>query len=185
MNRILTFSFLALFSPQWLPADGTDKPKSNDATATVLPGKCVFTFPVDEIEREWKWGVSPANHCEYSWMVTVKGGDSTYQFGFSYFNPVARPQSGTFDELLAAGQANVWKLKADGRGASYVDGVAVTCDSEGDALRITIDSDDWVEKLFGQTPKSVKFETSGTQLKAGKIDVDVRYKKETQAASGE
>ncbi len=100
MNRIISLSFLVLLSPHWLSADETEKPKTKVATATVLPDKCIFTFPIDDIERVWKWGVSPANHCEYSWMVTVKGDDATYQLGLSYFNPDAFPQSGTFDELL-------------------------------------------------------------------------------------
>jgi hypothetical protein len=109
-------------------------------------------------------------------MVTVKGDDATFQLGFSYFNPDAFPQSGTFDELLSTGQANVWELEADGSGASYVEGVRVNCQSEGNALRITIDNKKWVKELFGGAPKSVRFEISGTQLNARKVDVNVTYK---------
>jgi hypothetical protein len=181
MNRIIIIASiiiasLVFLSPHWLGADDdAEPPKTKVATATVLPEKCVFTFPIDNIEREWKWGVNPAHHCEYSWMVTVKNNGATYQFGFSYFNPDAFPQSGTFDKLLKTGQANVWRLEADGNGASYVDGVRVNCDSKGNALRITINNEKWVKKLFGRAPKTVRFETSGAQLKASKVDVNVEY----------
>ncbi len=176
MNRIIALSFLILVSPSWASADETANPKTKLPTATVLPDKCIFTFPIEDIEREWKWGVSPANQCEYSWMVTVKGSDTTYQLGFSYFNPDAFPQSGTFDELLSTGQANVWAIEADGSGASYVDGVRVNCRSEGNALLITIDNRKWLKELFAHAPQSLRFETSGTQLQAGKADVNVAYK---------
>lgn len=176
MNRIITLLLPFLLAAHWATADETAQPKAKVATATVLSDKCVFTFPIEDIERVWKWGTSPANHCEYSWMVTVKGDDATYQLGFSYFNPDAFPQSGTFDELLSTGQANVWELEADGSGASYVEGVRVNCQSEGNALRITIDNKKWVKELFGGAPKSVRFEIGGTQLKAAKVDVNVAYK---------
>ncbi len=184
MNRIISLAFLVLLSPHWLSADDAQNPKIKVANATVFLDKCVFTFPIDDIERVWKWGVSPANHCEYSWMVTVKGDDATYQLGLSYFNPDAFPQSGTLDELLTTAQANVWKLEADCSGASYVDGVRVNCDSEEDALRITIDNKRWVNKLFGREPKSVRFETNGTQLKAGKTEVNVEYKTDAKRKDG-
>jgi hypothetical protein len=176
MNRIISLSFLIFLSSHCLSADEIEKPNTNVATATVLPDKCIFAFPINDIDRVWKWGVSPANHCEYSWMVTIKGDDATYQLGLSYFNPDAFPQSGTLDQLINTGQANVWKLEADGSGASYIDGVQVNCDTEGNTLLITIDDKKWIKKLFGHSPKSVRFETSGTQLNVAKVGVNVVYK---------
>jgi hypothetical protein len=110
-------------------------------------------------------------------MVTVMGHESSYQFGFSYFNPDAVPQSGTLDDLLKTGQSNVWKLAPDGKGASYVEGVRVTCESTENGLRVSIDSEEWIKTLFGSRPKSVRFETNGTQLKRRKTDVNVDYER--------
>jgi len=176
MNRLISFSLLLLLSTHWLLADDVRKPDNETATATVFADKCQFVFPIEDMERAWKWGVSPANYCEYSWMVTINGDDAKYQVGLSYFNPDAIPQSGSFDQLLATGQADVWKLEADGNGASYVEGVRVNCESKGDTLRITVENKAWIKRLFGKEPKSVRFETSGTQLKASKTDVIVEYK---------
>jgi len=184
MNRTITLLVCLVLPSSWTYADDSTKANAKVATATALADKCIFNFPIDDIEREWKWGVSPAYRCEYSWMVTVKRGDASYQLGFSYFNPDAVPQSGTLTKLLATGQANVWKRAADGNGASYVKGVRVTCNLAGKHLRIMLDNEKWTKELFGDRPMYVRFETSGTQLKRGKTVVKVVYQPVSAESDG-
>lgn len=162
--------------PQLALADDKPKPKTPFPKAKVHGDKCTFHFPIENTKRVWDWGVSPANRCEYSWMVTVKRGETSYQLGFSHFNPVPDPQSGSLARLLETGQSDVWKLDADGTGASNVDGKSVTCRAARDHLEIVLDSEAWTKKLFADRPKTVQFETSGTQLKRTKTTVKVDYK---------
>lgn len=178
MNRLIILPILFLVAVSWAPAEEAAKPKEKVPTAIVLPEQCVFTFPIDDLSREWKWGVSPASQCEYSWMVTVKNGDKSYQIGFSYFNPFGKPRTGTFKDLLVNGQANVWELSGDG--ASYVEGVDVTCDTVGDGLRIAVSDEKWIKKQFAGKPKTLSFETTGSLLKQGKTEVKVAYKKASE-----
>jgi WD40 repeat protein len=155
-----------------------DKSKSKVIApmAIVLPGECRFTFPIENLEREWKWGAARANVREYSWMVTVKSGDETYQLGFSYFNPDPMVSVGTFLDLLNAGQSNLWLLDPNGNGASYVSDVGVKRTVVGNGLQFAIVDKKWTERLFKDKPKFLRFETDGTQLKHTEQDVPVEYK---------
>lgn len=51
MNRIITLLFLFLLSAPYAPADEPAKPKAKVASATVLPDKGIFTFPIENIGR--------------------------------------------------------------------------------------------------------------------------------------
>ena len=159
----------------WTHADEA-KTNAKYATATVIASKCVFEFPIDDIERDWEWGVSPANYCEYSWMVTIKRGIVSYQIGFSYFNPDSMPESGSLAELLATGQSDVWKRSADAESGSVVEGLRVTCTATRKHLRISLDNTKWTVELFCDKPESVTFETGGTQLEHTKTIIEVAYK---------
>src|SRR5262249_19612868 len=84
--------------------------------AVVGPGQAKFIIPVPEKER-WSWYLAktPANEEEYHWQVNVKNNGKSYGFGFSLYKMGGRKQaSGSLQELLSAGQSNVWGAGKDG-----------------------------------------------------------------------
>ncbi|QDT11228.1 hypothetical protein [Planctomycetes bacterium K23_9] len=174
-------SCLMVLSCAWAdePCSGVDAPKSKPnakPSARITATTCKFTFPVDDLDQTWEWGVSPLNACEYSWMVTVKLKEATFQIGVSHFNAFGIAQSGSFDDFLRASQADVWKLKPDKQGATVVDGIKVICKSNGPALEITVDDADWSAAVFAQRPALVKLQTTGTRLKKSEHAVKIKYK---------
>jgi len=145
---------------------GPDKIDAERAapTATVYAERCRFTFPIENIQRTWKWGASKRDMCDYSWMVTIKADSSDYQLGFSYFNAGVGVCSGTFAQLLQVGQTDLWLLKEGGLGASRVEGVRVDASVEDNRLVFDICGKKWTERLFEQKPNDVTFGTGGSQL---------------------
>ncbi len=165
---------VSLFVPNAFAEKRPEK-TAEKPTAFVYPAECRFSFPIERVNRKWRWGVSTPNFCEYSWMVTIKTETEIYQLGFSYFNPGGPSQEGSFADLLFAGQTDLWKLGTDS--ASSVDGVKVKATVDSNRLRITVVDKEWTERLFEKKPKSLQFETTGTQLGKSKKDVVVKYYK--------
>ena len=142
-------------------------------SATIYSDKCRFLVQVPNMDQVWEWGVTGANTCEYSWMVRIKAGDKVYELGYSFFNPNSRKQKGTFKELLKVGQTNMWLL--DGGGASYVEGVYVNANTEGEFLVLELNDKAWTERLFKERPETVSIQIGGSELNKSESEVRVQY----------
>ena len=98
-GSLLLVMFAAGVAP--LPAQGS---------VHVSPDTVRIVIPIGRsVQEAWRWGVAdtPLGHAEYTWTATLAG-DTTYSIGFQLFKFFeGRPGTGTFDELLRAGQANV------------------------------------------------------------------------------
>jgi len=106
-------------------------------------------------------------------MVRIKAGDKVYELGYSFFNPNSRKQKGRFKELLKVGQTNMWLL--DGGGASYVEGVYVNANTEGEFLVLELNDKAWTERLFKERPETVSIQIGGSELNKSESEVRVQY----------
>ena len=113
-------------------------------------------------------------------MVNLKAGKTKYEVGFSYFNPGGVEAAGKFQDLLNAGQCDVWEISPNGEGGSTT-GAQAKCRRDGNRLKITVDGGNWTEKLFADQPKTVVFESGGSQLKSDKTEVKVKYRQKAKA----
>lgn len=80
-------------------------------TAIILPDAAIFVFK-PEPRSEWFWhqDKTPFNAGEYSFKVEFKLDNAQYSCGFSLFkHPFAKADSGSFKELIRAGQIDLWK----------------------------------------------------------------------------
>ena len=164
-------------SPEAKPAEpvaeATKPEPPTQTSATIYSDKCRFLVEVPNMDQVWEWGVTGANTCEYRWMVRIKAGDKVYELGYSFFNPNSRKQKGTFKELLKVGQTNMWLL--DGGGASYVEGVYVNANTEGEFLVLELDDKAWTERLFKERPETVSIQIGGSELNKSESEVRVQY----------
>jgi hypothetical protein len=154
-------------------AEATKPEPPTQTSATIYSDKCRFLVEVPNMDQVWEWGVTGANTCEYSWMVRIKAGDKVYELGYSFFNPNSRKQKGTFKELLKVGQTNMWLH--DGGGASYVEGVYVNANTEGEFLVLELDDKAWTERLFKERPETVSIQIRGSELNKSESEVRVQY----------
>jgi hypothetical protein len=154
-------------------AEATKPEPPTQTSATIYSDKCRFLVEVPNMDQVWEWGVTGANTCEYSWMVRIKAGDKVYELGYSFFNPNSRKQKGTFKELLKVGQTNMWLH--DGGGASYVEGVYVNANTEGEFLVLELDDKAWTERLFKERPETVSIQIGGSELNKSESEVRVQY----------
>jgi WD40 repeat protein len=91
--------------------------------------------------------------------VKVTNNGKSYSFGFSLFKRRdQKPASGTLQELLNAGQSNLWGTNKDG-GASAIEG-DVRVSAEGNNVVITIDDTKLRAQLFSSRPPVVEFESA-------------------------
>ena len=141
--------------------------------ASVFNDRFAISVPIENIDKTWVWGVSDRNVCEYSWQLNIISGKETFQLGFTYFNPNAIKQSGSFADLLRAGQNDIWKI--DASGGTNVGSLNATTD--GTHLNFSITDKVWIGRLFSDRPKTIIFETGGVQLKPDRQEVTVKYVK--------
>jgi len=97
------------------------------------------------------------------------------------------PEGNTRCRILASGNESPGVVDPTGRlqtGATYVDGVRVTCRPALDHLQIVVNNKAWTKELFGDKPETVQFETGGTQLKRAKTTVTVDYQLERKKSDG-
>ena len=152
-RRIPTFFALMLAGFAW-GGGGTE----SVPVGVVSAAAAEFSLPIPASDREWAWCLttSPDNILEYRWMIRVGAADSAYEFGFSLFKfPGCHEAHGSLHDLLAAGQANVWKLHAD-EGASVIEGAQVSVTERGGAVVIRIADPAIVTLLFGNRPSTAR-----------------------------
>lgn len=126
-------------------------------TAIVTDSVAAFVLPVPE-RSEWVWGAieTPNNAAEYRWEVAVANGGEEYAFGFyKYRHPSLAPTYGSLDELIEAGQEDLWRTDPDGLQSLVPSaGVRVLPLAPGRVL-VGVEGAENVARLFSSRPLSV------------------------------
>ncbi|HBX65914.1 MAG: hypothetical protein CL670_11575 [Balneola sp.] len=129
-----------------------------------------------DIERKdtWEWFLekSDTGTLEYQWMASFNFEDEGYSAGFSLFKyPGAEPASGSFDELVEAGQVSLWragvmKTKSSHSNMTVMSGrrtlvrnAEINATVENDKLVIMLKEEYLVNKFSNFRPDSVSYMT--------------------------
>ncbi|HEX6648455.1 MAG TPA: hypothetical protein VF075_02910 [Pyrinomonadaceae bacterium] len=127
-------------------------------TAVVGKSEASFSLPVQQ-RMLWRWNQpgTPDNAREYRMDMTLKNEGKEYNFGFYLWkHPGASPKSGSFTDLLRAGQKSLFEPSQSGR-MTIVRDANVKVKTEGDRLVITVHGDKDLERLFSSRPTEVIF----------------------------
>ena len=146
-------------------------------TAVVKSDEARFTLPLPR-RRGWKWRRPETgdNTQEYRMDVSVKNGGSEYTFGFYLWKRAgAKPVTGSFSDLLEAGQKSVFERPASARLFSLVRDAAVKVSERGETLIITISGRKNVARLFDGKPPEVTFKITVPGDDPKQETVPVRY----------
>lgn len=122
--------------------------------ATVTSWEARFSLPASRRE-EWQW-FRPATRelsREYAWMVGVTNRSGRYELGVSLMKPPgAALQRGSLDDLVQAGQVDVWKYSEDGRILRALEDTGIQAWVEGHRILITLEDPDLIRQLFAGHP---------------------------------
>lgn len=146
--------------PKKVPSTTDHTTRATAASATVSAQLGRFYFPIKDITRQWEWQAAQHMELEYKWSVTLRLKDETYQVGFSRF--CFRPKGknvGTFEQLIASGQVNIWKVNADNTASQEQSLKGVTAKQQGDGLLIQLTEPKLLAQLLAQKPATVGFES--------------------------
>jgi hypothetical protein len=161
--------------------DLTGRAQSSSAeelfTATVKSGEARFTLPVPgRSEWEWRKPETADRAQEYRMGVSVKNEGTGYTFGFYLWKRAgATPKTGSFSDLINAGQKSVFERKPSSRGFTIIQDAKVGMTPKGDRLIIEIDGRKNVQRLFSSRPAEVTFKiTVPGEAPSTKV-VPVRY----------
>lgn len=127
-------------------------------SASVQPGEAVFTMPVP-VKPRWSWRrpETADNAQEYRMDVTIKNEGVAYTFGFYLWkHSSSRTGSGSFKDLIAAGQRSVFKRTEPGR-MSILKDVSVKLTVKDNSLVISIGGTENVKHLFSGRPAEAIF----------------------------
>lgn len=146
-------------------------PAYENDTVIIQPDAAIFIFK-PEPRSEWYWhqDETPFNAGEYSFKVQFKLDEHQYSCGYSIFkHPMAKPDSGSFKELINAGQIDLWKMETGpartlggnrvtfavtGRQVKYVRMRSITDDN---SLAIILKEKVIVEQFNKTRPDSILF----------------------------
>src|SRR6185503_2153380 len=134
MHVVLLICLLLTYAP----------PAQDDAQYTAVVGKseASLSLPVQSKDR-WSWNQPGTrdNAREYRMDVTVKNDGKEYTFGFYLWkHPGASPKSGSFGDLISAGQKSLFE-RTEARRMTIVREAEVRVKSKGDRLVITVRGD--------------------------------------------
>ena len=88
-------------------------PTYEKETVIIQPDAAIFIFKTQP-RAEWYWhqDQTPYNAEEYSFSFEFELEEARYSCGYSLFkHPMAKADSGTFKELISAGQVDLWKME--------------------------------------------------------------------------
>ena len=162
-------------------------PAYENDTVFIQPDAAIFIFK-PEPRSEWYWhqDETPFNAGEYSFKVEFKLANTQYSCGYSLFkHPMAKADSGSFKELIDAGQIDLWKMETTtgipldkgkvaigvtGRQVQYARMRTVVNDN---SLAIILKEKDIVEQFNKLRPDSILFlqnyPTKSSMRKAVKV----------------
>ena len=134
-------------------------PANGQGHAVVSPGAIRVTVPIGRrTESTWTWNhaSTPDNVEEYRWQARI---GTRYAFGFSLFKrPGSLPQSGSFEDLLRAGQADTWSIA--GGSARVMRGVTPTLRGKADSLILELTHPLIVAEILRSDARQIVVESS-------------------------
>jgi len=151
-------------------------PKELMAAADSVIVEYDYVKFIFDVERKGSWEWFSENirtgTLEYQWSASFRLNNQRYNAGFNLFKyPNAVPASGSFDELIEAGQVNLWSVKLSepesvrsnmsvmtGRG-SLVRGAEIQAIQENSQLVIMLKEKSIVAQFANVRPESVSFMT--------------------------
>jgi hypothetical protein len=128
-------------------------------TALVTKAEAQFIMPVP-VRSEWRWRQPETkdNMQEYRFDVSVENAGRKYAFGFYLWKRTgATPESGSFSDLIRAGQKSVFGRTPAGMN-SIIHDAGIKTKLEQNMLIIAIRGKENVERLFSARPSEVTFE---------------------------
>lgn len=169
-------------------------PSYKGDTAIIQPDAAIFIFK-PEPRSEWYWhqDTTPFNAGEYSFQIQFELDEAQYSCGYSIFkHPMAKADSGSFEELIDAGQIDLWKMEtAPGiplpknrvaigvtrRRVQYVRMRTVVNDN---SLAIILKEKDIVEQFNKSRPDSILFIQNFPTKSRMRKAVKVTYRNNTE-----
>ena len=137
---------------------------------------CTCVIPVATTKAPLSWGVDWQSSCEYSIQLEIVAKESKYEFGFTFFSTGGPKCTGTFAELLAAGESDIWQIDKDS-GTNIGDIDATT---DGKNLTFTLTDKKNLDLLFASKPRIAVLKTGGTLLKQRQYSVPIAYETEIE-----
>jgi hypothetical protein len=155
-------------------------------TASVTPDRVRITIPVGRsTAAQWSWHdqATPDNEGEYAWQARI--GDQ-YSVGFQLFKfPGSAPASGSFEDLLRAGQSDVAEIIPAAPNASreprppsggrVIQGIRPHLSGERDQLIVELTDKNMIARIFATRPRVVLLETVSPYSKYQAMKVPIHY----------
>ena len=152
-------------------------------SAVITESKAEFWMPVVKIDEEWIWGIRPEGELEYQWTVELPCLLANYDVGYTKWKGAGEmQQNGTFNQLLAAGQVDVWKVSAGE--ASVLPDRAIRAYRKDQGLMIELTDATTLAELRAANPYSLKMKmvNSGAGEDTS-LTVPVEYQKQAGGGS--
>lgn len=172
MTQILVFALMLSVLP------GGGHGSEPGPAALVANGVAELPLSVGNHDgSQWAWclDATPDNVLEYRWVIGIAAGESQYEVGFSLFKfPGSHEAHGSLDDLLKAGQLNVWKVTPDG-GAAVVPGATVTASVRDSLVILRLADSDLVRTLFASRPSRVRVKSRTPESSETTKEMEVQY----------
>lgn len=148
-----------------------------------------FVFDVDRKDT-WKWfeETTRTGVLEYQWSAGFQLKNNHYRAAFNLFKyPDTKPSSGSFEELIDAGQVNLWKVElgepesATSRLAvitgagTLVRGAEIVASTENNRLVLLLKEPSIVEEFVSLKPDSVSYSTKTPRTNFESVKLPVTY----------
>jgi hypothetical protein len=137
-----------------------DSPSEPDGesgfSAKLANGELRLTLPLPE-RANWEWNQSAAaeGELEYKWTGVVTNGSHRYELGFFKWKFAgSTPENGTFEQLLQAGQSDIFELDPTGAGV-LVPGGAVTVHAAADSVVVRVNDPESLALLTSEHPNEI------------------------------
>jgi hypothetical protein len=115
---------------------------------------------VPNLDGQWEWNSLSANDLEYEWHVKLVLPKQTVEVGYTLFNAAGNLSgTGTFAQLLARGQTNVWTIDSSGKATAGPNGQGLTVKQTGTSVEIDLTDSALIAELRAARPAEVQFES--------------------------
>jgi hypothetical protein len=123
----------------------------------VANGELHLTLPlIDRATWEWDQALASDGDLEYKWTGTLTNAGEQYEVGFfKWKSPGSSPQSGTFEQLLQAGQASIFRLDPNGGPSTLVQSGQVAALRDADSVVIRVNDPASLALLTSGRPSEV------------------------------
>lgn len=148
----------------------------------VQPEAALFIFELDTAET-WHWYLksTEVNVLEYGWGAVFNLDGMRYDAGFKLFKfSRNRPAAGPLEELIDAGQVDVWTVNTENRspvgGSTWrVSDIPLEAVVESNILTLILRDEGLVKKFLSNRPEKVVFQYIHPNETTIRQDVNVIY----------